>query len=35
MVKEVYKKIAEIKGIDPEKVRVQLLENATRHYNLS
>ncbi len=34
MVKEVYKKIAAIKGEDEEKVRLQLLENAQRLYNL-
>lgn len=34
MVKEVYKKIAEIKGKDEEKVRLQLLKNTTRLYNL-
>ncbi len=32
MVKEVYKKIAEIKNMDEEVVRVQLLENASRQY---
>ena len=34
MVKEVYKKIAEIKGEDEEKVREQLLENAKKLYSL-
>jgi len=34
MVKEVYKKIAAIKGEDEEKVRQQLIENAQRLYNL-
>lgn len=34
MVKEVYKKIAEIKNEDEEKVREQLLSNAQRFYNL-
>jgi TatD DNase family protein len=34
MVKEVYKKIAEIKGLDKEEVRVQLMENARRLYNM-
>jgi len=32
MVQEVYKKIAEIKRMDEEEVRVQLLENAKRLY---
>ncbi len=35
MVKEVYKKIAEIRGEDEEVVRKQLLENAKRLYRLS
>jgi TatD DNase family protein len=34
MVIEVYKKIAAIKGIDEEVVRLQLLENAARLYKL-
>ena len=34
MVKEVYKKIAEIKGLDQEEVRAQLILNAQRQYNL-
>lgn len=34
MVREVYKKIAEIKGLDEEVVREQLLENAKRLYNI-
>lgn len=34
MVQEVYKKIAEIKEMDEETVRKQLLENAESHYNL-
>jgi TatD DNase family protein len=34
MVKEVYKKIAAIKGLGEEAVREQLLENAKRHYRL-
>ncbi|MCB9812518.1 TatD family hydrolase [Candidatus Nomurabacteria bacterium] len=34
MVKEVYKKIAEIRGEDEEKVRVQLIENAKRQYKM-
>jgi TatD DNase family protein len=34
MVKEVYKKIAAIKGMDEEIVREQLLENARRLYRL-
>ncbi|MEK7638591.1 MAG: TatD family hydrolase [Patescibacteria group bacterium] len=34
MVKEVYKKIAEIKGENEEKVRVQLVENARRLYKI-
>ena len=34
MVQEVYKKIAAIRGEDEEKVRVQLLENAKRHYKI-
>jgi TatD DNase family protein len=33
-VVEVYKKIAEIRGEDPEIVRLQLLENAKRVFNL-
>lgn len=33
-VKEVYKKIAEIRGEDEEVVRTQLVENARRLYNL-
>lgn len=33
-VREVYKKIAEIKGEDEEKVRVQLLENAQQLYKI-
>ena len=32
MVKEVYKKIAELKGEDEESVRQQLVENAYNHY---
>jgi TatD DNase family protein len=35
MVQEVYKKIAEIKGEDEERVRMQLLENAQKLYRLS
>jgi len=35
MVKEVYKKIAEIKGLDEEVVREQLIENAQKLYKLS
>ncbi len=35
MVKEVYKKIAEIRGEDEEKVRSQLLENARQLYKLA
>ena len=35
MVQEVYKKIAEIRGEDEEKVRLQLLENAQQLYKLS
>jgi TatD DNase family protein len=35
MVIEVYKKIAEIRGEDEEKVRAQLLENATKLYKLN
>jgi TatD DNase family protein len=31
---EIYKKIAEIRGEDPEKVRLQLLENAQRVFDL-
>lgn len=34
MVKEVYKKIAEIKGVDEERVREQLVENAKKLYSL-
>jgi TatD DNase family protein len=34
MVEEVYKKIASIRGDDEEMVRLQLLENARRVYNL-
>lgn len=34
MVKEVYKKIALIKGEDEEKVRVQLMENAKKLYKI-
>lgn len=34
MVIEVYKKIAEIKALDPEAVRTQLLQNAHRLYQL-
>jgi len=34
MVKEVYKKIAGIKGLDEEEVRVQLMENARNLYKL-
>lgn len=34
MVQEVYKKIAAIKGLDEEVVRLQLLENARRFYNI-
>lgn len=34
MVKEVYKKVAEIRGEDEEKVREQLVENAKRLYKL-
>lgn len=34
MVKEVYKKIAEIKGLDEEEVRMQLVKNAKRLYKL-
>lgn len=34
MVQEVYKKIAAIRGIDEEEVRVQLLENARRLYKV-
>jgi TatD DNase family protein len=34
MVQEVYRKIAEIKGEDEEKVRLQLLENAQKFYQL-
>lgn len=34
MVKEVYKKIASIKGLKEERVREQLVENAKRHYKL-
>ena len=34
MVKEVYKKIAEMKGLDEEVVRMQLLENARKLFNL-
>lgn len=35
MVTEVYKKIAACKGMDEETVRVQLLENARRQYQLA
>lgn len=35
MVQEVYKKIAEIRGEDEEKVRLQLLENARRLYKFA
>jgi TatD DNase family protein len=34
-VKEVYKKIAEIRGEDEEKVRSQLLMNAQRLFSLA
>lgn len=34
MMKEVVKKIAELKEVDEEAVRVQLLENAKNHYNI-
>lgn len=34
MVKEVYRKIAEIKGEDEEKVRLQLIENAQNFYKV-
>jgi TatD DNase family protein len=34
MVQEVYKKIAAIRGEDEEIVRMQLIENAKRHYRL-
>lgn len=34
-VKEIYKKIAEIKGEDEEKVRLQLLENAHKLFNIN
>lgn len=34
MVKEVYKKIAEIRGEDEERVREQLIENAKRLYKI-
>jgi len=34
MVKEVYKKIVEIKGLDEEEVREQLMKNARRLYKL-
>ncbi len=34
MVREVYKKISEIKGLDEEEVRLQLLENAKRFYKI-
>ena len=34
MVKEVYKKIAEIKGLDEEMVREQLLKNAQKLYKI-
>jgi TatD DNase family protein len=34
MVREVYKKIASIKGLDEEAVRLQLLENARKMYKL-
>jgi TatD DNase family protein len=33
-VREVYKKIAELKGLDEEAVRIQLIENAARLYKL-
>jgi TatD DNase family protein len=33
-VKEVYKKIAEIKGLDEETVRMQLLLNAKRLFGV-
>lgn len=35
MVAEVYKKIAEIKGLDEEVVRAQLIQNSRRLYGLS
>lgn len=35
MVKEVYKKIAGVRGVDGEQIRMQLLENAKRLYKLS
>lgn len=35
MVQEVYKKIAEIKGLEEEVVRAQLIENAQTFYTLS
>ncbi len=35
MVKEVVKKIAEVKGLDLEIVRIQLLENAKSFFNLN
>lgn len=35
MVKEVYKKIAAIKGLDEEAVRAQLVENAKRQYKIA
>lgn len=34
MVKEVYKKIALLKGLEEETVREQLVKNAKQHYNL-
>ncbi len=34
MVREVYKKIAEIKGLDEDVVRLQLLENAMKLYGI-
>lgn len=34
MVKEVCKRIAQIKGLEEEGVREQILDNAIRHYNL-
>lgn len=34
-VKEVYKKIAEIRGMDEEEVRIQLLKNAERLYKIN
>jgi TatD DNase family protein len=35
MVQEVYKKIAEIKNLDEELIRIQLVENAQKLYTLS